>query len=264
MTGRFERRQIKLRTNRFWKDHWWWALPGVLLACAAGGLVGAVLPIVSLPMWAVLPLMVLSGLIAVRPFVYGTYHLEMGAEAEAWTSRALKKASGPGWHIVDGVSFAYHDVDHVLVGPGGVYAIETKYTDSTIDLTSRRGREIASRWADQAVEGARSLRLLLRDHQVDQVYSGVLVWGTEMTGAPCFHEGVPLLRRRDLDADFMPWRREDAVLAPLQVEAIFDALREYRDSRIQYIRASDRRTRKPRRHHPGDRSRRRARADAPR
>ena len=103
MTGRFARQQLKLRTSAFWRDHWRWALPGVVTACVAGGLIGAALPDASYALWSVLPLTVLSGLFALRPYFYGPYHLEMGAEAEAWTSKELRKVYGAGWHVVDGI-----------------------------------------------------------------------------------------------------------------------------------------------------------------
>lgn len=237
MTGRFARQQIELRTNAFWRRHWRWAVPGVVVACALAGAVGFLIPI-SLPMWVVYPVVVLAVLSAMRPYFYGTYHLEMGAEAEAWSSTALKKAAGARWQVIDGVSFAYHDVDHVLVGPGGVYAIETKYTDSSIDLDTRRGWERAARWTDQAVEGARTIRLFLRGHGAPDVYAGVIVWGSEMLGTPRFVEGVPIVQACDLGQPFTPWARGVEVLTDLQVEVIACELRRFRAERLRHDRAA--------------------------
>lgn len=235
MTGRFARQQIKVRANAFWRDHWRWALPGVVGLCVLAGAVGLLIP-VSFPMWVVYPLLVLAVLSSLRPMFYGTYYLEMGAEAEAWTSKELRKACGPGWHVIDGVSFAFHDVDHVLVGPSGVYAIETKYTDSSIDMGTAKGQEWATRWASQAVEGARSIRLLLRDLGIDHVYPGVIAWGSEISGNPRFIEGVPVLRRRDLQEEWMPWRRKVSVLTTEEIRLIVRKLAEYRNVRMEYAR----------------------------
>lgn len=188
-------------------------------------------------MWTVYPLLVLAVLSTMRPYFYGTYHLEMAAEAEAWTSKELRKVCGPGWHVVEGISFAFHDVDHVLVGPSGVYAIETKFTDSAIDLTTRRGAEWAQRWAQQAVEGTRSIRLLLLNDFAVDVYPGVLVWGSEVGGTPHFVDGVRVLRPKDLDLPWMPWRNGVEVLSPREIGAIVAKLLEYRDVRLKYERA---------------------------
>lgn len=239
MTGRFARQQIELRTNAFWRLHWRRAMPGTLSACLAGGIVAWLLPEVWFPLWMVIPMMVLAGLFALRPLIYATYHLEMGAEAEAWTSKELRKVCGPGWHVVDGISFAFHDVDHVLVGPGGVYAIETKYTDSRVDLTTRSGAERANWWAAQAIESARSIRLLLpNDFRILDVYPGVLVWGNEVSGTPHSVDGVPVLRRKDLDLPWMPWRNHCEALSGPEAKAIVRNLIDYRDMRLKYESAN--------------------------
>jgi hypothetical protein len=105
-TASYAEQQIELRTDAFWRRHWRWAVPGVLGAWLMAGAIGLLIP-VSFPMWVVYPLLVLAVLSAMRPYFYGTYHLEMATEAEAWTSKELRKACGPGWHVVDGIWFLH-------------------------------------------------------------------------------------------------------------------------------------------------------------
>lgn len=219
------------------RKHWW---RFGLMALAVLGLgLGAwlVAPGLEVPLWAVIPATCACVLGAGWDQLAGTYYLVCGRDAEKWTSKELRKVCGPGWLVVDGISFAFHDVDHVVVGPGGVYAIETKCTDSSINLSSPRGRDWAARWADQAVAGARSIRLLLRDLDVDQVYPGVLVWGSEITGNPRFIDGVPVMRRKDLTEPWMPWRNGTRVLSDEDVRRIVSKLTEYRNVRLSYERS---------------------------
>ncbi len=236
MTGRFARQQIKERNRRLVRKHWWrLALMGFVIL-AFGAATWLVTPDLQVPVWGALPAICFAVLAGYWDQLAGTTSLSNGRDAEAWTSKELRKVCGPGWHVVDGISFAFHDVDHVLVGPGGVYAVETKYSDSTIDLSSRRGQECAARWAEQALEGARSIRLLLWDLDVDHVYPGVVAWGSEISGNPRFINGVPILRPGDLQEVWMPWRRDQQVLNESQVNAIVSELVAHRDKRLAYER----------------------------
>lgn len=49
-----------------------------------------------------------------------------GRDAERRTARALARLTRNGWAIVHDVASARGNVDHVLVGPGGVFLVDTK------------------------------------------------------------------------------------------------------------------------------------------
>jgi hypothetical protein len=49
-----------------------------------------------------------------------------GAEGEETVGRILEELSSEGWHVLHDVSFGRGNIDHAVVGPGGVFAIETK------------------------------------------------------------------------------------------------------------------------------------------
>jgi hypothetical protein len=60
----------------------------------------------------------------------GIAQRQMGAEAEEWTAEVLAKLPSPPWRVFHDVPLEYSNVDHVVVGPGRIYAIETKWTGS--------------------------------------------------------------------------------------------------------------------------------------
>jgi hypothetical protein len=115
-----------------------------------------------------------------------------GATAEADSSRELRRLQRDGWVIVDDVEFERFNVDHVLVGPGGIFAIETKWT--TQPWTVTHGRLAAGRLGDparQARAGAEKIATLLRHHaRLDtSVEAAIMVWGP---GRPSNGYGTPV------------------------------------------------------------------------
>jgi hypothetical protein len=103
-----------------------------------------------------------------------------GARAEVDTSNALRRLRRHGWSVIDDVEFDGFNVDHVLVGPAGVFAIETKWT--TRSWTVRDGALDAgpeSRPAQQAQRYGTKVRTLLKHHagiELD-VRPVVVAWG---------------------------------------------------------------------------------------
>jgi hypothetical protein len=123
----------------------------VVMLVAIGSLVGALLvPNMHIPLWSLLP----AGFVLLAGFAYpmidGTYHLWAADLAEGWTAADLRKLRKDGWHVVDRVDFGDRDVDHFLVGPSGVNAIDTKYTDSLCDLASKKNARQVRAWANKA------------------------------------------------------------------------------------------------------------------
>jgi len=57
----------------------------------------------------------------------GTASTMMGDLAEQWTASELRKLRRRGWRVLNHVMLKQRDIDHVLIGPGGVYAVETKW-----------------------------------------------------------------------------------------------------------------------------------------
>lgn len=243
MTGRFADKQIKERNRRVVRKHWWRL---GLMALAIGGLgfgTWLVAPRFAVPLWGVLPAMCLCVVGAAWDQLAGTYHLVCGRDAERWTSRELRKRSPRGWHVVDWIPFGDRDVDHVLVGPGGVYAVETKYTDSYTDLRLGRGQRDAEDWASQAQRNARSVRLRLGADGIEvDVSPLVVVWGADVSGTPVSPLGAPVLRGQELRA--AAWRDPRARLSREEVRSVVDILTQHRKRRIEDDRVKRRRWRR--------------------
>ena len=108
--------------------------------------------------------------------LFGT--LSEQATAEVLQSRRMKRA---GWRVVNGLGFAGHgDVDHSLVGPGGLFAVETKWTNQPWRLDPGGQCEPFNRALVQARLGARKIISVLRSHHVAgerTVCPVVVIWG---------------------------------------------------------------------------------------
>jgi hypothetical protein len=87
----------------------------------------------------------------------GTASTMMGDTAEQWTAQELRPLSKDGWRLINHFGLTGDDIDHLLVGPGGVFVLETKW--SSMDWQSAAGRERQRRAATQAAANARRLNL---------------------------------------------------------------------------------------------------------
>jgi len=110
---------------------------------------------------------------------------KLGEEATADAVLSWRQCR-KGWRLVNGIYLAGHgDVDHVLVGPGGVFVIESKWTSNPCHVEDDRvvglmGREPIS----QVRDGTRKIEKLLRygARRLDvEVRPAVVIWGP---GAP--------------------------------------------------------------------------------
>lgn len=112
----------------------------------------------------------------------GTGSTMMGDLAEQWTASELRKLRRRGWRVFNHVKLKHRDIDHVLVGPGGVYAVETKWSADAWDIAGRGERVIKA--ARQATDNAHDLWLWLKSFGVETVQPIVMLWGAaDVTGA---------------------------------------------------------------------------------
>jgi hypothetical protein len=174
--GRWARQQARQRQlEAAQRLGWWWlilvliVLIGVALLLRvepdllAGALVGA---LVASAVW---------GTAWILQAVTSSGPVLMGAEAESWTSATLRKA-GPGWVAIDHVPFPADrmDVDHVLIGPGGVFAIETKWGARREASAYQRNQSATASAA--AERSARKIGLLLSRVERVEVTPVVVGW----------------------------------------------------------------------------------------
>lgn len=125
--------------------------------------------------WLLLGAFEISGLwLAVLMVILmsGAASILMGVYAEDWTAQNVRSLRRKGWHLTNGLQLRPHkDVDHVVVGPPGVFVIETKWSaeawpnqiggadfmiatlDSAIQQTSENRLDVARHFA-KVIAGA--------------------------------------------------------------------------------------------------------------
>ena len=143
----------------------------------------------------------------------GSWTFAQGRDAEVWTAddlmwfRRRRWLRRERWHVVHSVGFHRGDVDHVLVGPGGVFALETKYRSVGVRRDEDRALRDA---ADQVASGARRVAALIKQHTGEDVdvRPAVVTQGRGWTWpdevAQRTIAGVPILRgtrSRDWELD---------------------------------------------------------------
>lgn len=159
--------------------------------------------------------------------VVGTGGTLAGAAAAQWTADELKKVRQRGWESADEVPSSRGDIDHVLVGPGGVVAIETKSSGYRWSL----GKDSAhvARAADQAWEGARRVRLVLRNAGlVTPVSALVVAWGKHDTTVRANHGTVSVVAGSELGSWLDEFSQRSA-LSPEEVQRAMSAISAYVD-----------------------------------
>ena len=110
-------------------------------------------------------------------------HIEQwldGAEGERWTEKQLAPLEREGWHIVHDLEGRYGNVDHMAVGPGGVFLLDSKnwfgvvtVTDGVATVTPRDNPDAA--WTATGL--ARRMRgVSVGNKEALQSLSGVRTW----------------------------------------------------------------------------------------
>ena len=72
-----------------------------------------------------------------------------GAEGERRVGTALAELTADGWMALHGVSLGRGDVDHILVGPGGIFTIETKSHRGRIPIDRIDPRMLKQAYAEK-------------------------------------------------------------------------------------------------------------------
>jgi len=103
---------------------------------------------------------------------------ERGAQGEEVTAEALAKLPD-GWTVLHDIAWPgrpYANIDHVVVGPGGVFVIDSKNWSGDItirDGVPRQNGRVRAAGVDGVLQAARELRILARPINESSVY-GVL------------------------------------------------------------------------------------------
>jgi hypothetical protein len=144
----------------------------------------------------------------------GLTNRSLGAEAERWTAGELRKLDRRRWRVFHDVPLRYGNVDHVVIGHGRVYAVETKWTSSRGGFLERSVQQCARR--------AEALEQLLRLHGVERNVIPLLVlWGPGLSEA--LGEGPTM---GDSDVRIVQGKLGPTWRARMEVAADADALDE--------------------------------------
>jgi hypothetical protein len=156
--GEFADRRFRAR-RRLWRRRVWWVFPLVaLLVFGTATLIGFVFARSAVEFYAGFgcgaALMLVLAFIDAPP-----HHVErwrQGAEGERRTARSLRGLSKADWQVIHDVDVGRGNIDHVLVGPAGVFVLETKQLNG--DASVRRG-VLSVHWREDPDDGYRLPRL---------------------------------------------------------------------------------------------------------
>jgi hypothetical protein len=109
--------------------------------------------------------------------VTGTAPQMMGDLAEQWTASELRRLRRLGWRVVNHFSLRPSDIDHVLIGPGGAFAVETKWSAYPWTVDPPEPRLV--RAMQQAEDNARDLSMWaeFKAAGISAVEPVVILWG---------------------------------------------------------------------------------------
>lgn len=145
----------------------------------------------------------------------------LGVMGEEWTADELRKLRRRGWTLVNHVMLERRDVDHLALGPGGFFTIETKFRSSVDRITDDQ----LAQWADIAGRSARGVRTRLRtDRRVQPI---IAVWGPgarDEYSEPLDVEGVIVCAGVDLVQTILS---SEVHIEPAEVALAFDHIDRY-------------------------------------
>lgn len=158
----------------------------------------------------------------------------VGASGEETVGGRLEKLRGDGWHILHSVPIGNRgsDIDHVLIGPGGVYTLNTKthpdskiWVGKTVVKVNGRNQPYLRKSRFEADRAAKLLSAAV-GWQVDVTPALVFLTGTfipqitiKVKDKP---DGVIILDRLDLPRYF---RKRQPRLTPSEVGQVFEHAR---------------------------------------
>jgi hypothetical protein len=206
-------------------------IPGIVLAKALGG------DFLAVFLEGVLLSSIFWGFREIVTQESGAAWRSRGAEGESLTAKELKRRVRG--QVIHGLKFGKFDVDHVLVSPSGIFAVESKATAEGTDFDPTRlsGRALA--FLENARRGADRVELFLtRQAGLDvDVVPLLVVWGDKVSvlGGFTKHEDAWVINGPELGR----WAAQlpSDVVESWTADAAYDALRN--QEMIQVRRAPD-------------------------
>lgn len=151
----------------------------------------------------------------------------VGAQGEEWTGTRLSRL-GPQWSVLHGIPVGENgsDIDHLVIGPGGVFTINTKHhPHSTVwiggDTVMVAGHKVPY-VRNSRFEARRTAKLLTAATERRVVVTAILAVRCDRLTIKKPPVDVPILTQRQLDR----WlAHRPPVLSPVECAAIYQAAR---------------------------------------
>ncbi|MEJ7783826.1 MAG: nuclease-related domain-containing protein [Solirubrobacteraceae bacterium] len=150
--GEFAWQQFKAR-RRAWRRRVWWAVP---LLAAMVGVPVVVIGALADPQHIAFYLGIGVGAAAASVLCLWDSppaHIErwrQGAQGEQQTARALRPLAREGWIVLNDLPRQYGNIDHVAIGPPGVFLVETKNVGGIASVTDDA---LIVRWLEDPDDG---------------------------------------------------------------------------------------------------------------
>jgi Nuclease-related domain len=136
-----------------------------------------------------------------------------GAEGEEVVGRILEEMSAKGWYVIHDVTFGRGNIDHIAIGPGGVFAVETKSHGGRLSIDRLDPKMLSQAYAEkktlETVSGLEVRPLL--------VFSRAYLIETP----PVQRQGVTILPARMLPHFFS---RQRPTMSPQEAQQVHDRL----------------------------------------
>jgi len=142
-------------------------------------------------------------------------NLLIGSKGERQVGAILDALADEGWRTIHGGLTERGDIDHIAIGPGGLFTIETKFRGGRFHIGRVQQRELKQAYAEaRAVERIaeyRAVPLL--------VFTHAFIEGRGVNS----RDGVTVLPARMLKG-LLTRRAHPAALAPDQIDAVYARL----------------------------------------
>jgi len=150
--GQFAEERFKLR-RRAWQRRIWWVLPFVVVVLLAPAVaIAAVVNPAHIDLYVGLAIGAAAAM-AVCCLDSPPQHIERwrtGAEGEKKTARALRPLLREGWVLLNDLPRSLGNIDHVLIGPPGVFMLETKNLSGLVSVVDDA---VTVRWLEEPEDG---------------------------------------------------------------------------------------------------------------
>ena len=239
--GSFAEERFRARRRAWWRRIWWILPPFALLLvgiCVELGLLLRPEDVSFFLGFGIGLAVAMMVALADSP----PHHIErwrQGAEGEKATAKALRPLVRDGWVLVNDIDTGRGNLDHIVVGPPGVFLLESKNLHGTLSVSEGI---LAVRWREDPGDGYENFRLahLMRsrardlEHELrrlgidDPVQPVVVLWGSfpqasVLSKQVAWVQGKQL--RRVLEARPARLAHADVQRAAGAIEDVFAAVR---------------------------------------